>query len=448
MDYEHIWLCFSINNSSRSCTTDKEYATLLTIRLGKGGERNRRSETTMAKDKTITLTDEFIMHTYKRVPLVIIKGKGIYLWDSRGRKYIDFLGARGAANMGYSDPEVVRAITTQARELILVTNDFYTRPQAELARLLVKYSFAKKVFFCNSGAEANEAAIKLARLSSYRKHGPGRYVVVSAINSFHGRTYGALSATAQKKYQAGFEPMVPGFRYVPFNDTDSMRAALGDDVCAVILEPVQGEGGVYPATAEYMESVRDLTRRKDILFIVDEVQVGLGRTGRLFAYESYGIEPDIVTVAKSIAGGVPMGAVLATGPVAGVFDHGTHGTTFGGAPIAAAAGLAAMGAIIRRRLPANAKRLGDIALRRLSKLKETYGTIIKDVRGIGLIIGIEFHDAAFAAAVYDRCLEDGLLTNLTNGTIIRFLPPLIITVQELARGLDIFEGALAHRHFE
>ncbi|MCL4558733.1 MAG: aspartate aminotransferase family protein [Deltaproteobacteria bacterium] len=402
----------------------------------------------MARDRTIALTDDCIMHTYKRVPIVITRGKGVYLWDSSGKRYIDFLGARGAANTGYSSPEVVRAITAQAKRLVHVTNDFYTRPQAELARLLVRHSCAEKVFFCNSGAEANETAIKLSRLSSYRKYGPGRYVVITAANSFHGRTYGALSATAQKKYQTGFEPMVPGFRYVQFNDTDGMGAALGDDVCAVMLEPVQGEGGVYPGSVEYMKSVREQTQRKDVLLIMDEVQVGLGRTGRLFAYENYGIRPDIVTLAKSIAGGVPMGAVLAGGHAADVLDLGTHGTTFGGAPIAAAAGVAAVGSIIKHRLSENAKKLGSIALKRLLKLKETHGTIIKDVRGMGLIIGIEFYDDRRAAAVYAQCLKDGLITNITNGNTIRFLPPLVITRDELGRGMDIFEDALSHRHFE
>ncbi len=396
----------------------------------------------MKKDSTINLTDNFIMHTYKRIPVVITRGKGIYLWDSNGKKYMDFLGARGAANIGYSNPDVIKAITEQAKKLILVTNDFYTAPQAGLAQLITKNSFADQVFFCNSGAEANEGALKLSRLYSYKKYGQGRYVIVSAINSFHGRTYGTLSATGQKKYQIGFEPMLPGFRQVRFNDIEDMHAALGDDVCAVILEPVQGEGGIYPATKEYIDFVRDQTQKKDILLIMDEVQVGLGRTGTLFAYEHYGIKPDMVTIAKSIAGGVPMGALLATKAVSAFFDYGTHGTTFGGSPLAAAAGIASINYIIKHRLPGNAKKLGAVASKQLLEMKKKYPDKIKDIRGMGLAIGIELYDASLAARVFDECLKSGLIVNVTNGNIIRFLPPLIITAQELKKGIALFEKAV------
>ncbi len=396
----------------------------------------------MKNNDTIAVTDACIMHTYKRIPLVITRGKGIYLWDNSGKRYMDFLGARGAANTGYSNPDVVRALTAQAKKLILVTNDFYTEPQAKLAQMLTRHSFADQVFFCNSGAEANEGALKLARLYSSRKYGTGRYVIVSAGNSFHGRTYGTLSATGQKKYQHGFEPLVPGFRYVRFNDLEDMQAALGDDVCAVILEPVQGEGGIYPATQEYLSFVREQTRRKDILLITDEVQVGLGRTGTLFAYEYYGIEPDMVTIAKSIAGGVPMGALLATRDVAGSFDYGTHGTTFGGSPLAAAAGLAALTFIIRHRLPGNAKKIGAAAMKKLAGLRKRYPDAIKDVRGLGLAIGVELFDAGLATRVFDECLKTGLIINITNGTIVRFLPPLVITRQQMDAGISLFEKAL------
>jgi predicted acetylornithine/succinylornithine family transaminase len=397
----------------------------------------------MKKDSTIRLADDFIMHTYKRIPVVITKGKGIYLWDSDGKKYMDFLGARGAANTGYSNPDVIKAITEQAKKLILVTNDFYTAPQAELAQLITKNSFADQVFFCNSGAEANEGALKLSRLYSYKKYGQGRYVIVSANNSFHGRTYGTLSATGQKKYQIGFEPMLPGFRHVRFNDIEDLHAALGDDVCAVILEPVQGEGGIYPATKEYIDFVREQTQKRDILLIMDEVQVGLGRTGTLFAYAHYGIKPDMVTIAKSIAGGVPMGALLATKAVSVFFDYGTHGTTFGGSPLAAAAGIASINYIIKHRLPGNAKRLGALASKQLFAMKGKYPDTIKDIRGMGLAIGIEFYDADLAAKTFDECLKSGLIVNVTNGNIIRFLPPLIISEQELKKGIDIFEKAVA-----
>ncbi|MGB9735074.1 MAG: aspartate aminotransferase family protein [bacterium] len=396
----------------------------------------------MKKDKIITAADNFIMHTYKRIPIVITRGQGIYLWDNKGKKYIDFLGARGAANTGYSTPEIVNAVISQAKKLILVTNDFYTAPQAEFARLLVKHSFADKVFFCNSGAEANEGAIKLSRLYSYKRYGNGRYVIVSATNSFHGRTYGALSATGQRKYQIGFGPLVPGFRYVRFNDMEDMNAALGDDVCAVILEPVQGEGGIYPANNEYIKFVREQTQKKDILLIMDEVQVGLGRTGKLFSYEHFNIKPDVVTIAKSIAGGIPMGAILATRDVAEVFDYGTHGTTFGGSPLAAQAGISALTYIIKHRLPQNARRLGNITLKYLSKLKNEHKDLIKDVRGMGLAIGVEFNDPDIVTKVFEKCLEMGLITNITNNNIIRFLPPLIITEQELKKGLDIFKEAI------
>ena len=397
----------------------------------------------MKNDGTIKMADDFIMHTYKRIPLVITKGKGIYLWDDSGKRYMDFLGARGAANIGYSNPDVIKAISAQAKKLILVTNDFYTAPQAKFAQLITRNSFADQVFFCNSGAEANEGALKLSRLYSYTRYGRGRYVVISANNSFHGRTYGTLSATGQKKYQIGFEPMVPGFRHVGFNDIEDMRAALGDDVCAVILEPVQGEGGIYPATKEYMRFVREQTKKKDILLIMDEVQVGLGRTGRLFAYENYGIKPDIVTIAKSIAGGVPMGAMLATKTVSGYFNYGTHGTTFGGSPLAAAAGIASINYILRHGLSSNAKRLGTAALKQLQGIKKKYPDTIKDIRGMGLALGTEFYTPDHAAKVFDACLKSGLVVNVTNGTIVRFLPPLIISAQELKKGIDLFEQAVA-----
>lgn len=403
---------------------------------------NAKGMKAMKNTDTRAITDACIMHTYKRIPLVITRGKGIYLWDNTGKRYMDFLGARGAANTGYSNPDVIRALTAQAKKLILVTNDFYTEPQAKLAQMLTRHSFADQVFFCNSGAEANEGALKLARLYSSRNHGTGRYVIVSASNSFHGRTYGTLSATGQKKYQRGFEPMVPGFRYVRFNDREDLQAALGDDVCAVILEPVQGEGGIYPASQEYLQFVREQTREKDILLILDEVQVGLGRTGRLFAYENYGITPDIVTIAKSIAGGVPMGAVLATQAAAGAFDYGTHGTTFGGSPLAAAAGLAAFTYIIKHRLAGNAKTIGSAAMKKLQALKQQYPDAIKDVRGLGLALGVELFDAGLASRIFDECLKAGLIVNITNGTIVRFLPPLIITRQQMDRGIALFETAL------
>lgn len=396
----------------------------------------------MKKDNTITLTDNYIMHTYKRIPIVMVKGKGVFLWDNRGKKYIDFLGARGAANTGYSNPDIIKAVTSQTKKLILVTNDFYTTPQAELARLLVKHSFAEQVFFCNSGAEANEGAIKLSRLYSYKKYGAGRYVIISATNSFHGRTYGALSATGQKKYQTGFEPLVPGFRQVKFNDIEEMDAAIGDDVCAVILEPIQGEGGIYPANNDYMKFIREKTKKKDILLIIDEVQVGLGRTGKLFAYEHFNIKPNIVTIAKSIAGGLPMGVILATKEVAKIFDYGTHGTTFGGSPLAAQAGIAALNYIIKHKLPQNARRLGNITLKYLFKIKNDFGDLIKDVRGMGLAIGVEFKDADITTKIFQKSLEMGLITNVTNGNIIRFLPPLIISEHELKIGLEIFSNAI------
>lgn len=396
----------------------------------------------MKRDKTILLTDNFIMRTYKRIPLVITRGQGIYLWDNKGKKYMDFLGARGAANTGYSNPDVIKAITDQAKKLILVTNDFYTTPQAELAQLLVKHSFADQVFFCNSGAEANEGAIKLARLYSYKKYGTGRYVIVSATNSFHGRTYGALSATGQRKYQTGFEPMVPGFRYVKFNDVEDMQASLSDDVCAVLLEPVQGEGGIYPADKEYIKFVREQTQKKDILLMMDEVQVGLGRTGKLFAYEHFNIKPDIVTIAKSIAGGIPMGVILATKEVAKFFDHGTHGTTFGGSPLAATSAIATINYIIKHGLPRNADKLGEAAVKYLLKLKNEHNDRIKDVRGKGLAIGIEFYNADMASKVFDECLKNGLIVNITNENIVRLMPPLIITMDELKKGLEIFGKAV------
>jgi acetylornithine/N-succinyldiaminopimelate aminotransferase len=384
---------------------------------------------------------KYLMNNYARFPIALVRGEGCRVWDADGREYIDFASGFGTTNLGHCHPKVVKAVQEQVKTLIHVSNLYHILPQAELGRLLVENSFADRVFFCNSGAEANEAAIKLARKYSIEKHGEERYDILSTNDSFHGRTMATLSATGQEKLWKGFEPKLGGFHYIPFDDIDAAKKAVTEKTCAIIVEPVQGEGGVNVPYQGYLKDLRSLCDEKDILLIVDEVQTGMGRTGRLFAYEHEEMAPDIMTLAKSLAGGVAIGAMLATEKIAPAFGPGSHGSTFGGNPLATAAGIAALKAIKEENLLENCCRVGSYFMERLGELKSRYA-FIKDVRGKGLMIGCELDFAG--KGIVEKCAEKGFFINCTMDKVLRFLPPLVISEKEvdlLVSTLDeIFKG--------
>lgn len=394
----------------------------------------------MRKEEIISGTSKYLMNTYGRYPIAMVRGKGAWVWDSEGKKYLDFVTGIAVNNLGHCHPSVVRAISEQSRKLVQICNLYHIEKQVEFAKMLVENSFADKVFFCNSGAEANEGAIKLAR--KWGEANGGRYKIVHARDSFHGRTLGALSAT-NRKYQKGFKPLVPGFKSVPYGETGPLEMALGDEkVCAVILEPIQGENGVIIPYANYLRDVRKLCKRKNVLLILDEIQVGLGRTGKLFAYEHYGIKPDIMTLAKALGGGIPCGAVLASDAVAKHLLPGNHGTTLGGNPLAMSAGIAVLKTIIEDGLLDNAAGMGEYFLSGLRAVKDEFGDTVRDVRGKGLILGIEFVSAETAKDAVVRCSNNGLLTILTEQKVMRILPPLIVKKNEIDHALKIIRKSL------
>ena len=382
-----------------------------------------------------------LMNTYGlRYGLALVRGEGIRVWDPEGREYLDFVGGLAVCNLGHAHPAVTEAVCRQAGTLVHASNLFYTEPQVRLARLLVDHSFADQVFFCNSGAEANEAAIKLARKYSFDKYGPGRYHVLTMQDSFHGRTMATLSATAQKKIHQGFEPLMDGFKYLPLGDLAALEEALTDEVCAVMIEPIQGEGGVNDPGDQFLRDLVSLCRRKDVLVIYDEVQVGLGRTGRLFAHQHSGAEPDIMTLAKALANGLPMGAALARDQVAQAFGPGSHATTFGGSPLVAAAGLACLETILAPGFLPRAAEVGDYFKKRLGEIKDRCD-FVRAVKGRGLILGLELD---FPAADARQALQDrGFLVNVTHDSVLRFVPPLVVTEKEIDQLLPALEEVLA-----
>ncbi|TAJ29441.1 MAG: acetylornithine transaminase [Nitrospirae bacterium] len=386
--------------------------------------------------------ERYLMHTYARTPISIVRGRGSRVYDLEGREYLDFVAGIAVNVLGHCHPDVVAAIQKQAQQLLHTSNLYYTEPQVQLARTLVDHSFAHKVFFCNSGAEANEAAIKLARRYSHLKYGPDRYEIVTMRQSFHGRTMATLSATGQDKVQKGFEPLLPGFTYVPFNDLPAVEAVLTDRTAAVLLEPVQGEGGVHVADRAYLKGLRDLCRQRDVLLIFDEIQTGMGRTGTLFAYEQLGVEPDVMTLAKGLGGGVPIGACLATDDVAAAFTPGTHASTFGGNPLACAAALAVLQVLLEGRVLEQGRRMGDYLAKGLLDCKDRL-PIVKDVRGLGLLQGMEL--TIDGKSVVTDCLARGILINCTVDRVLRFVPPLIIAQREIDRLLDALSNMLSKR---
>lgn len=385
---------------------------------------------------------KYLMQTYARQPISIVRGRGAKVYDMEGREYIDFVGGIAVNILGHGHPDLVQAIQRQAAQLIHVSNLYYTEPQVRLAQMLVDHSCADRVFFCNSGAEANEAAIKLARRYGHEKHGADRFEIITMKNSFHGRTMATLTATGQEKVQKGFEPLVPGFVYAPFNDFEAIESLVTDKTTAIMLEPIQGEGGVHVADQAYLKSLRELCTQKDILLIFDEVQTGMGRTGTLFAYEQLGVEPDIMTLAKGLGGGMPIGACLAKEAVAAVFTAGTHASTFGGNPLACAAGLAVCRILIEGRVLEQARRMGDYLSKGLADFKDRHRAV-RDVRGLGLLQGLEVE--IDAKAVVADCLARGVLVNATSERVLRFVPPLIITQAEIDRVLETLSSIFNQR---
>ena len=384
----------------------------------------------------------YLMHTYTRQPISIVRGRGSRVYDLEGREYVDFVAGVAVNILGHGHPDLIAAIQKQSQHLLHASNLYYTEPQVKLAEALVEHSFAQKVFFCNSGAEANEAAIKLARRYAHEKYGAARFEIITMLQSFHGRTMATLTATGQEKVQKGFEPLLPGFTYVPFNDLNAFEQAITPATAAIMLELVQGEGGVQVADQAFVKSLRDLCRDRDILLILDEVQTGMGRTGTLFAYEHYGIQPDIMTLAKGLGGGLPIGACLATDSVAAAFGPGTHASTFGGNPLACSAALAVMRVLLEGRLLTQSRAVGQYMAKSLLELKERLPNV-KDVRGLGLLQGVEL--TIDGAPVVADCLNRGLLINCTMDRVLRFVPPLIITQREIDRLVDVLADVLGKR---
>ncbi len=376
---------------------------------------------------------KYLMQTYARQPIAILRGRGSKVYDMEGREYIDFVGGIAVNVLGHGHPDLVQAIQRQAAQLIHISNLYYTEPQVKLAQVLVDHSFADRVFFCNSGAEANEAAIKLARRYGHEKHGADRFEIITMKNSFHGRTLATITATGQEKVQKGFEPLMPGFVYAPFNDFTAIEALVSDKTAGIMLEPVQGEGGVHVADRAYLRNLRELCTKKDILLIFDEVQTGMGRTGTLFAYEQLGVEPDIMTLAKGLGGGVPIGACLAKESVAAVFAPGAHASTFGGNPLACAAALAVCRVLLEGRVLDQAKRMGEYLAKGLMECKDRH-RVVREVRGLGLLQGMELDTDA--KAVVADCLARGILVNATSERVLRFVPPLVITQHEINRLIE------------
>ena len=390
----------------------------------------------MDTGEIIEMFDKYVIANYGRLPRAIVKGVDNYMYDAAGNEILDMFPGWAVSGIGHCHPKVVAAIVAQAGELLHIDNTFYIPKQGQLAKLLSERAFGRKCFFCNSGAEANEAAMKLARKHTARE----KYRFITAQGSFHGRTFATVTATAQPKYHDGFLPMLPGFEYVPFNDVDAIKAAFSDEVAAVMLEPIQGEGGIDIATAEYLETTRQLCDTYGAVMILDEVQTGLGRTGKWFGYQHFDVEPDIITMAKALGGGVAIGAMMAKAEVAKSLVPGTHASTFGGNPLAGAAGVAVIEAIEQDNLLTNANTMGQYAMEKLGRLKEKY-PIIDHVRGKGLMIGVQLIESG--GGIVDKCLENGLRINCTQGNVLRIMPSMTVTSEQIDKAIEIIDGVLA-----
>lgn len=383
----------------------------------------------------------YIINTYNRQPestLFLKRGEGPYVWDELNNRYLDFVSGLAVNSLGHCHPSVVKAVSWQATQLMHTSNLYYSEPQIRLAEQVVAHSCADKVFFCNSGAEANEAAIKLARKYGKAKRGGGAHEIITATHSFHGRTLAAITATAQPKYHQGFEPLVAGFHYAQFNNLDSFAALVNENTCAILVEPVQGEGGVYPASSEFLKGLRKLCDEANLLLMFDEVQCGMGRTGKLFAYEHYGVLPDVYTLAKALGGGLPIGLLGAKGEAADILQPGDHASTFGGNPVVCGAATAVLQVLLEDGFLARVTKLGNYFM---TKLRELDYQGIVEVRGLGLIIGLEI--AGDGAKVAKLCQEQGLLVNCIGGKTLRFLPPLIIEEEQIDFAVSVLQKALS-----
>ena len=387
------------------------------------------------------LYEQYVMPTYTQVPVCLVKGKGARVWDLEGKVYLDFFPGWAVSGIGHCHPLVVNAIKEQARKMLHVANNFLNVKQAELARVIVEASFPGRVFFCNSGAEANEGAIKFVR-----KYGSdtGRFEIITMKNSFHGRTLAAMTATGQEKFHQGFQPLVEKFRYADFNDLESVRKLVNDKTIAVMLEPIQGEGGVHVASRDFLEGIRKLCDEKDMLLILDEVQTGMGRTGKMFGYQHYSLEPDLMTLAKTLGGGVPIGALVVNRRIKReVFAPGMHASTFGGNPLVCAASLAVFKAIKKEKLLTNTIRMGELLDKEFEKLKAKY-PVIESTRGVGLMRGLKLKEPA--APYANEARDEGLLINATQGDVLRIMPPMTVTVKEMRLGMKILENVFHKLH--
>ena len=385
-------------------------------------------------------SDRYHVPTYARVPICLVRGEGVRVWDSEGREYLDFAAGIAVVALGHCHPRVTGAIREAAATLIHVSNLFYTAPQTHLARLLCEQSFGDRVFFCNSGAEANEAAIKLARKYSREQFASDRYEIIAMQNSFHGRTLATVTATGQEKYRHGFEPLMPGFKHVPYNDLRAVERALDNRTAAILVEPIQGEGGVSVPDDGYLPGLRKLCDEAGALLILDEVQTGMGRTGTLWAYQHWGVEPDIMTLAKALANGVPIGAMIARDAVARALTAGSHATTFGGTPFVASVALATLTTLLEEKLPERAARVGRHLMNGLGALKAKH-SFIREVRGKGLLIGVELTRPA--APLVATCREAGLLVLTAGDLVLRLAPPLIVDEATCDRALEILDSVFA-----
>lgn len=387
------------------------------------------------------LEQQLFMRTVKRVPLTIVRGQGARVWDDKGKKYLDFVGGWAVNSLGHCHPVQVKALTAQAKTLIQASNQFYTVPQLQLAELLIEHSCCDRVFFCNSGAEANEAAVKLAR--RYGKlHLNGAYAVITTFNSFHGRTLAMVAATGQNKFQEPYIPLPNGFVNVNYNDVEAIKKATTAQTCAVMVEPIQGEGGVNVPDDAYLKEIRSWCDQKGILLILDEIQTGIGRIGTLFGYQQFGVEPDVMTLAKGLGSGVPIGALLAKERAA-VFSPGEHGSTFGGNPLVCATSLAVLNYIIDNDISGKVEKLGSYFLAGLEKLKSKFD-FITEIRGRGLLLAVDLA-SDIADELLLACLEKGLLINKVKPNTLRFIPPLIITRADIDEALGILEKVLRSR---
>jgi acetylornithine/N-succinyldiaminopimelate aminotransferase len=387
----------------------------------------------------IQLTEKHVAGTYGRYPIALVKGKGTKVWDKSGKQYIDFVSGLAVDNLGHCHPSVVSAIKKQAEKLIHVSNLYHIEPQSQLAEKLTSLSFADKIFFCNSGTEANEGAIKLARKYFFDQGQSERNQIITMHNSFHGRTLGSLSATAQKKFHTGFKPLLPGFKYVPFNDLPAAQKAITPRTCAILVEPLQGEGGVNLPDPSYIKGLKKLCKKHGILLIFDEVQTGFGRTGKLFAYELYNTKPDIMTLAKALGGGVAIGALAGTNRVMKSFVPGTHAATFGGNPLACSAALATLKVLTGKNFLAKAQKTGSYFLEQLKKIARE-NPIVKEARGTGMFLALELKKPG-SDIVLD-CMKQGFLINCIQQNILRFIPPLIISRKEIDSLIPVLTNSL------